>query len=524
MRRGVDKIIWPLALVTWTVACLVFFLGWYPYHFHYQAQNQLFLWTGDYVSSYFLKPAWLACLAGDFLTQFYYYRYAGPVILALALGLVGITLRDCLLKAGMKAWAATALAFLVMGMETALSSHYAFLLSSVFSLLGAALLFRLTIGIRRTPPLLHVILLFLLVPLAHWLFGYGALVFVALVIIGACASRQRIMACAIATLLPLACLGVTRRWYLLGTADLYAYPGMGKWRMPSLLLEKALGVECEYQFGNYRRVATMVEEEEDPLTTQVYYHNLVLARQGRLAENLLKQPGNVLGTFYKIGPDSPMWVIQGIDELYWLVGDMTFCERAAMLANVFSPNNRNGAKVKRLAEVNLVTGDTLAARKFLGLLEKTLVYHDWAARLLRGDKDAMKPYLDKRAFVNRKDTLRKTDNARVILIELLDSNPGNTIARDYLLCSDLLAKDISSFWHDYHRYYLPLKGQRPTPVVYQQALCVALASREASHEEWRQLITNQAVYRQFAAYNEERGHPKYKDTYWYYFDKGRVMK
>ncbi len=41
-----------------------------------QEQNQLFLFSWDYITTYLDKPGWLACLAGDFLTQFYYYRYA----------------------------------------------------------------------------------------------------------------------------------------------------------------------------------------------------------------------------------------------------------------------------------------------------------------------------------------------------------------------------------------------------------------------------------------------------------------
>lgn len=71
------------------IACFVFFQFFYPCHLFYQEQNQLFLASWDYLKSYLDKPGWLACLAGDFLTQFYYFRYAGPIILTLCILITG---------------------------------------------------------------------------------------------------------------------------------------------------------------------------------------------------------------------------------------------------------------------------------------------------------------------------------------------------------------------------------------------------------------------------------------------------
>ena len=71
------------------IACFVFFQFFYPYHLFYQEQNQLFLSSWDYLTTYLDKPGWLACLAGDFLTQFYYFRYAGPIILTLCILISG---------------------------------------------------------------------------------------------------------------------------------------------------------------------------------------------------------------------------------------------------------------------------------------------------------------------------------------------------------------------------------------------------------------------------------------------------
>ncbi len=510
------NIVWRIVLAVWIAACIVFFLGYYPYHFHYQAQNQLFLWSGDYLATYFSKPAWLACMAGDFLTQFYYYRYAGPIILTVCIALVGIFYRWSLRRTGMSGAVAGIVAFLIMAGVTVCSFRYDFWLSSVLALLGAAIVYLLTPIKKR----FSFIGWFVAVPIVFWLFGYGVFAYVALVIVSAITSRRQIFICALATMIPLACLSITKRWYLLDIDKLYSYPGTGKFELPSMKLEKAFGVASEYQFGNYNTVARMVEAETHPLEIHDYYYNLVLAQKGQLADKLLRETGNMLGTFHRIGSESPQWLIQGMDELYWLLGDMTFCERAAILGNTFSPSNRNIAKIKRLAEVNIVTGDSLAANKYLGLLRKTFVYRDWAGRIMAKDKESLKPYLDKRAFTNKKDTLRTTDHAHVILTELLESNPRNDIALQYLLCSDLLARDISTFWKDYHKYYRPYKGRAPE--VYQQALCIALAAQHASAEDYQRIGIDQKVFQQFAEYNNARGSDQYRGTYWYFVDKSHT--
>ena len=67
------------------VVCFCFFQLLYPYHFFFKGQNQLFLISWSYVSTMFAKPAWAACLAGEFLTQFYYYEFAGAAILTASL-------------------------------------------------------------------------------------------------------------------------------------------------------------------------------------------------------------------------------------------------------------------------------------------------------------------------------------------------------------------------------------------------------------------------------------------------------
>lgn len=492
---------WLTALL-WAVGCFIFFQGYYPYHFFYKEQNQLFLWTNNYFFSYFDKPAWLACWVGDFLTQFYYYLYAGSTILTVSLLLLMGTLYAALRKTGLKKGWASAIAVALTTLEAICHLRYDFGLSSTYAVIGATLLF------CHTPR--KNFWTVILTPLAYWLFGYGAWLYLLLTSIR---NWKWTLPSGIITAVMVYLL---KGAFLLTTEQLYSYPGIGKLTMPNWYLEKQFQVDDEYYFGNWNKVVRLVEEEDSPTPEMLFFYNLVKAQQGLLPEVLLNYQPNVLGTFYQIGPDTPMLIIKNMNELYYALGDMTFCERAALMACVFSPNNRNNRMIKRLAECSLIKGDTAAAQKYLGLLEHTFVWSNWAKNATQA-----KYYTEKAQFMNRQDTIDISDNAHAIMMQLLDSNPKNEVALDYILCSTLLLKDVKSFKRDYDRYCSESPRIRR---LYQEALCIWLAASEASEEDWQQYIKDPNVLQRFMRYNQQRGSVRFKNTYWYYYDKGKAPK
>ena len=53
----------------------------------------------------------------------------------------------------------------------------------------------------------------------------------------------------------------------------------------------------------------------------------------------------------------------------------------------------------------------------------------------------------------------------MVMMEVLDSNPDNTVALDYILCSTLLLKDMDNFKRDYDRYCIATgKPRRQAPL------------------------------------------------------------
>ena len=453
--------------VTVSIAVFCFFQFWYPYHFFYHEQNQIFLWEWEYVSGYFQRAGGLACLIGDFLTQFYYYLYAGALILTICIALAGVLMYKLLTNLKVNPWVALVLGLCVMAFLSVCHFSTSYKLSSTICVIGW-LLCLWTASVIRVKWLRWGCLFILLVP-SYLLFGT---------------------------------------------------PKVGHLQAPDFVLEKNFAVDNEYHFGNYDKVLDIVKNSDEWTAQMQFFYNLVYAQRDQLPEHLFDFIPNNLGTFEKIGPETSRLTIINMNELYWVLGDMTFTERAAMMTNVFAPENRNVRMMKRLAECNIVSGDSAAAQKYLRILSKTFVYSRWAdvtrQQLAQGQ---LPPYLAQKVpFVNHHDTITVSDNAHFLMMQLLDHNPDNTVALDYILCSDLLLKDISNFKRDYDRYCIDTNKPRLKP-LYQEALCIWLAGTDASQEEWQHYIKRQDVMQQFIEYNNQRGNPKFKGTYWYYFDK-----
>ena len=171
-----------------------------------------------------------------------------------------------------------------------------------------------------------------------------------------------------------------------------------------------------------------------------------------------------------------------------------------------------------------MNGDEAAAMKYLRLLQKTMCYRDWAERRI-----PTKQTLEVRQWLERKrqllpatDTLRSSANIPLSLRHLLRYNPDNELACDYLLCFDLLNKDIGAFAGDYQEFAAKKIPSR----LYAEGLLIYLAGKKASLDEVRKWNISPQVLDEFSKYtrlyeaNSGNGMPlqaKYGKTYWFYF-------
>lgn len=463
------------------LALFLFFFRMLPYHLFHREQTQLFLFTAETLAGYLSHPAALACLAGDFLTQFFYYEGGGPAVMAGVLLLWGIVMFRLLFPyIGRWAWLPAVLAVL---WETGRQCGLAYPLSGTISLIGiGGVLLLCRSCVRRSwKSGLPVSVLALL--LGYWLFGCG---------------------------------NWSSKWY----------------NTPNLGRERLLALDSEMYFGRWEKVRKLLAEEEYRSPFATYYYNLLNAQQRQLSDKLMDyyQPA-VQGLFLPVAPGSTYLTIYAANEVWFALGDMTMAEHATILGMIFSSRHTGARAVKRLAEINLINGDEAAAMKYLRLLQKTMCYRDWAERRMPGRQTP-----DIRQWLERKqqqlpttDTLRSAADVQLSLRHLLRGNPGNEMACDYLLCFDLLNKDIGAFARDYQEF----AANRIPSRLYAEGLLIYLAGNKSPLDEVRKWNIPPQVLDEFGDYtrlyeaNGGNGAPlqaKYGKTYWFYFHYATMKK
>lgn len=518
------KALTAYGLALFCILLAIFYATVYPSHLLWQEQNQVFLNAPHWLAAYFDHPAWLGCMAGDWLTQFYHNTVVGAIILSLAVtgctALFAVILFRLLPR--VPALIGTVLfAILMVGCSMPATTSLSFFICVAGGMtLGLS---NLSIRFGKKRP---IDLSPLLVILAYWMFGFGALltaVAMSLLLIKRYHSNGQGKygligagaAVAFAFLTPVALCG----HYALPYTKALLYPGLVRPSMPETEYEERLAISDALWRRDYDDVKRRAMNVKAPDDYTAFHYYLASALQDSLPDNLLKFPVRSLGTLTTISDKSPLSIINMMNELYYELGDMTYAERAAMMRNVFSPRNRNVRMIRRLAEINLVSGDTLAARKYLNILGKTHAYAGWSAAHTPGRMDPQtKADIERRRVrSNTKDNIRIGDNCRNILLELLESNPGNTLALDYLLCTDLLLKDMDTFKMDYDAYCM-IKGHPRHKRLYQEALMIYLAGTDAPEEDWHRYISMPELISEFNIYGNRRGDPSFSNTYWYYFD------
>lgn len=138
------------------------------------------------------------------------------------------------------------------------------------------------------------------------------------------------------------------------------------------------------------------------------------------------------------------------------------------------PNyNKSVRAVKRLAETAMIRGEYKLAEKYLKLLENTLFYKKWATRNLQLIKSpegidahplygAMRRGMIDETYMFSEGELDKTFG------QLFLKNPGNVLARQYLVVYPLLQRDLDKF--SQYMGVVAEKYPQYNPLLAQQAL------------------------------------------------------
>jgi hypothetical protein len=516
------------------VACFVFFQWLLPVHLFFREQTSLFLFTSDAFLAYWEKPGGAACYVGDFLTQFFYLRGGGALVLSLCFGveycLVTLTLKR--IGVGrLSAWVAlvpvTVEVLLHCGLYYGLAGTL-----SVMLVCGGFLLYSL---LKAAP--WNVLLGLGLGGLLYVVAGAAFLLFPLLVLLYEWHKKLRrfgywIALGALCGLLPLG----LRSFYLLSLRQAYRYP------FPVLSLsgvdrnrEKILALAVEGSYGNWDEVARRAENDKLPNPIASYYANIALSKQGRLGEELLNYYQAFDATlFLPVNAQADWLTIFFSNEVFYHLGDMNMAQHSAMLGMIFSPQRRSVRMIRRLAEINIVNGDTTAARKYIRILDETIFHRAKAAEyesLLTHPSQTPDWLTLKRQQIPRRDTLRTAADYPAALALLIESNPTGNQATDYLLCYYLLNKQLPAFGAAFDRYCL---GQTVfIPRIYYEALLIRLVAAKTSKEELQRYAIPDQITGDFLQYtrlyessdgNMDALRPAFATTYWFYYHFAQAVR
>ena len=193
--------------------------------------------------------------------------------------------------------------------------------------------------------------------------------------------------------------------------------------------------------------------EKKPATTplSVSCVNLALSQKGMLADRLFE--------FYQNGGEGlfPTFTRDMISpvstaEIFFRLGMVNDAERYMFEAQEAIPNYRKSARLtRRIIECEIINGNYKVAAKLLRRLQKTLFYSNWANQMmaLLGNEKAINrhPIYGKlRKYREKKQDFLFSDREMDQMLGLLFLNDNqNKMAYEYLMCYELLQRDLEKF-------------------------------------------------------------------------------
>ena len=197
--------------------------------------------------------------------------------------------------------------------------------------------------------------------------------------------------------------------------------------------------------------------EKKPATTplSVSCVNLALSQKGQLADRLFE--------FYQNGGEGlfPTFTRDMISpvstaEIFFRLGMVNDAERYMFEAQEAIPNYRKSARLtRRIIECEIINGNYQVAAKLLRRLQKTLFYSNWANQTmaLLGNEKAINrhPIYGKlRKYREKKQDFLFSDREMDQMLGLLFLNDNhNKMAYEYLMCYELLQRDMEKFMQYY---------------------------------------------------------------------------
>ena len=216
-------------------------------------------------------------------------------------------------------------------------------------------------------------------------------------------------------------------------------------------------------------------------------------------------------------------------DLFYQLGYINEAYRWAFEALVAKGESPRILKILTLA--SLINGNNAVAAKFLNILDRSLFYADWAEQYRKYINDPVMLGNDPEISAKRRQLIKTDFFADVTrydlqLTRLLENNPDNRMAFEYLISFLLLEKNLSSFSEKMK--YLNDLGYKQIPVHFEEALLASDSGYEAFIPEG--LSIRESTRHNFDGYVKaspagsysidkrmEYLGDQYGNTFWYYY-------
>jgi len=461
--------------------CFIFFAFFYKYHLYFIEQMQLFRLSWDYIAGYFHKPASFSCLMGDFLTQFYFLKAGGAVIITGCLLLLWYLIDRVV--SSLFSWRYSyLLSLLATALVTSLHFNIVYPLAATISLVIALAVFRFYTSLTGLTN--RIIGGVILVPILYLATGFAIYLFLLVVLLYELKIKQikgwlEWAYSFILILIVLIIPASMRTHYYLTARQACLYPVTELTKpIPNFVLESLFSLDCEWYFNHPEKTIEFARKAPIKSRYVIYYYNLASAAINKLPENLLSfnQMG-LYGMFIPFNDETNFISLLVGNEVYYFIGDVNASQYYVLMANTFSPKCESTRMIRRMVETNIINGEYAAAEKYLKMLNQTMFYRRWAHKmeqyLYNNELCNKTPWIaSKRAQMPVVDHIKSNPNDFInSLYYLLDDHPDNQAALDYLLNICLLYKDIDSFYKaltTYRYHYTDIY----LPKLYQEALIV----------------------------------------------------
>lgn len=203
------------------------------------------------------------------------------------------------------------------------------------------------------------------------------------------------------------------------------------------------------------KIIEKAEKKPATIPLSVSCVNLALSQKGMLADRLFE--------FYQNGGEGlfPTFTRDMISpvsaaEIFFRLGMVNDAERYMFEAQEAIPNYRKSARLtRRIIECEIINGNYKVAAKLLRRLQKMLFYRNWANQTmaLLGNEKAINQhpiYGKLRKYREKKQDFLFSDREMDQMLGLLFLNDNhNRMAYEYLMCYELLQRDMEKFMQYY---------------------------------------------------------------------------